>query len=62
MNTRIILFIVSCHGYYRSRCQSPTSHSRRDLAGIQKGLPYQTYIKSLLHEALEHERALAERK
>jgi hypothetical protein len=27
-----------------------------------KGLPYQTYIKSLLHEALEHERALAERK
>src|SRR6202034_328240 len=22
-----------------------------------KGLPYQTYIKSLLHEALEHERA-----
>ena len=27
-----------------------------------KGLPYQTYIKSLLHEALEHERLLAERK
>jgi hypothetical protein len=27
-----------------------------------KGLPYQTYIKSLLHEALEHERARAERK
>ncbi|MGD0360538.1 MAG: hypothetical protein ABSC93_06685 [Bryobacteraceae bacterium] len=27
-----------------------------------KGLPYQTYIKSLLHEALEHERELAERK
>jgi hypothetical protein len=27
-----------------------------------KGLPYQTYIKSLLHEALERERALAERK
>jgi predicted DNA binding CopG/RHH family protein len=27
-----------------------------------KGLPYQTYIKSLLHEALEHERTLAERK
>ena len=26
-----------------------------------KGLPYQTYIKSLLHEALERERALAER-
>jgi hypothetical protein len=27
-----------------------------------KGLPYQTYIKSLLHEALERERVLAERK
>lgn len=27
-----------------------------------KGLPYQTYIKSLLHEALERERAQAERK
>jgi predicted DNA binding CopG/RHH family protein len=27
-----------------------------------RGLPYQTYIKSLLHEALERERALAERK
>jgi hypothetical protein len=27
-----------------------------------KGLPYQTYIKSLLHEALEREKALAERK
>ena len=27
-----------------------------------KGLPYQTYIKSLLHEALEHERELVERK
>lgn len=26
-----------------------------------KGLPYQTYIKSLLHEALEREKALAER-
>lgn len=26
-----------------------------------KGLPYQTYIKSLLHEALEREHALAER-
>ena len=26
-----------------------------------KGLPYQTYIKSLLHEALERERAVAER-
>ena len=26
-----------------------------------KGLPYQTYIKSLLHEALERERMLAER-
>ena len=26
-----------------------------------KGLPYQTYIKSLLHEALERERVLAER-
>lgn len=25
-----------------------------------KGLPYQTYIKSLLHEALEHERLVAE--
>jgi hypothetical protein len=31
------------------------------LAG-SKGLPYQTYIKSLLHEALERERLLAERK
>ena len=28
----------------------------------QKGLPYQTYIKSLLHEALERERVLAERR
>ena len=28
----------------------------------QKGLPYQTYIKSLLHEALERERVLAEPK
>ena len=28
----------------------------------RKGLPYQTYIKSLLHEALERERVLAERK
>jgi predicted DNA binding CopG/RHH family protein len=27
-----------------------------------KGLPYQTYIKSLLHEALERERSLAERR
>jgi len=27
-----------------------------------KGLPYQTYIKSLLHEALERERVLAGRK
>jgi hypothetical protein len=27
-----------------------------------KGLPYQTYIKSLLHEALERERVQAERK
>ena len=27
-----------------------------------KGLPYQTYIKSLLHEALERERVTAERK
>jgi predicted DNA binding CopG/RHH family protein len=27
-----------------------------------KGLPYQTYIKSLLHEALEREKALGERK
>src|SRR5438552_16114627 len=27
-----------------------------------KGLPYQTYIKSLQHEALEHERVQAERK
>jgi hypothetical protein len=27
-----------------------------------KGLPYQTYIKSLLHQALERERVLAERK
>src|SRR6266849_8271752 len=27
-----------------------------------KGLPYQTYIKSVLHEALERERVLAERK
>ncbi|MGH9625160.1 MAG: hypothetical protein ACRD4G_12580 [Bryobacteraceae bacterium] len=26
-----------------------------------KGLPYQTYIKSLLHEALERERVAAER-
>ena len=28
----------------------------------KKGLPYQTYIKSLLHEALERERVLAERR
>ncbi len=27
----------------------------------RKGLPYQTYIKSLLHEALERERVMAER-
>ncbi len=27
-----------------------------------KGLPYQTYIKSLLHQALEPERVIAERK
>jgi len=27
-----------------------------------KGLPYQTYIKSLQHEALERERVLADRK
>jgi hypothetical protein len=27
-----------------------------------KGLPYQTYIKSLLHDALEHERIIAEQK
>ncbi len=37
----------------------------RDIALAQKlakskGLPYQTYIKSLLHEALERERAMAE--
>lgn len=30
------------------------------LAG-SKGLPYQTYIKSLLHEALERERVAADR-
>ena len=28
----------------------------------RKGLPYQTYIKSLLHEALAREQALADRK
>jgi len=28
----------------------------------RKGLPYQTYIKSLLHESLAREQALAERK
>lgn len=38
-----------------------------DIALAQKlaearGLPYQTYIKSLLHEALERERVLAERR
>ena len=27
----------------------------------RKGLPYQTYIKSLLHEALERERVLVDR-
>jgi len=30
----------------------------RDLA-LQKGLPYQTYLKMLLHEALERERRSA---
>jgi uncharacterized protein (DUF4415 family) len=39
----------------------------RDIALAQrlaesKGLPYQTYIKSLLHEALERERVLVDRK
>jgi predicted DNA binding CopG/RHH family protein len=29
---------------------------------VAKGLPYQTYIKSLLHEALERERLAVERK
>jgi len=41
--------------------------SEPDIAPAQrlaesKGLPYQTYIKSLLHQALERERVLAERK
>src|SRR5271167_4572705 len=30
MNIRNTLFIAYCRGYYRSGCQSPTSHSRKD--------------------------------
>src|SRR5437667_12823800 len=29
MNIRNTLFIACCRAYYRSACQSPTSHSRR---------------------------------
>src|SRR5271169_2650047 len=43
------------------RLPEPDIALAQRLAG-SKGLPYQTYIKSLLHEALERERLLAERK
>jgi hypothetical protein len=43
------------------RLPEPDIALAQELAAA-KGLPYQTYIKSLLHEALEHERLLAERK
>ena len=40
------------------RLPLPDIKTARDLAQ-QKGLPYQTYIKMLLHEALEKERRTA---
>ena len=40
------------------RLPVPDLKTARDLAA-QKGLPYQTYIKMLLHEALEKERRTA---
>jgi len=40
------------------RLPVPDIRTAQDLAG-RKGLPYQTYIKMLLHEALEKERLSA---
>jgi predicted DNA binding CopG/RHH family protein len=40
------------------RLPEPDIEIARDLA-FRKGLPYQTYIKMLLHEAIEKERRLA---
>ena len=40
------------------RLPAPDIQSAQDLAQ-KKGLPYQTYIKMLLHEALEKERRTA---
>ena len=40
------------------RLPVPDIKAAQDLA-LQKGLPYQTYIKMLLHEALERERRKA---
>ncbi len=40
------------------RLPVPDIKTAQDLA-LQKGLPYQTYIKMLLHEALEKERCSA---
>jgi hypothetical protein len=40
------------------RLPVPDLRTARDLA-LRKGLPYQTYIKMLLHEALERERRSA---
>ncbi len=40
------------------RLPVPDIKAAQDLA-LQKGLPYQTYIKMLLHEALERERRTA---
>ena len=40
------------------RLPVPDIKTAQDLA-LQKGLPYQTYIKMLLHEALERERRTA---
>jgi len=40
------------------RLPEPDIEAAKDLA-FRKGLPYQTYIKMLLHEALERERRSA---
>ena len=42
------------------RLPAPDLELARQLA-LRKGLPYQTYIKRLLHDALDRERASAQR-
>lgn len=60
MNIRNIRCIVCCRDCCKSGSRSLTlnwHNGSRD----RRGLPYQTYIKSLLHEALERARVLVEK-